>query len=265
MRTLFGFKLNLSKDEPKEDPKFYYRMSDIEKEVRETLERLEGIKIENEDDRIKNFFNGKFLRGMKKELGQMERNVNELTASQKKIIESLDSYMEGIKKKFEERIDTMKMALFQSLLQKSMEANEHLSDLTLSSQKLNKKLHEIEAELRNNGCVIKTSVPAMLDMFEQYKKNLIKIKEEDLADGVTERICSRMDEQTRICTIQLDKLIESCLSPNQILTFEKQEIVNVNVLNMLDLDDTRSTWSRDDEEFRHHDYSQIYGAKHLIS
>ena len=129
-----------------------------------------------------------------------------------------------------------------------MEINEHLSDLTLSSQNLQKKIQAIDQEFKSNGTLMKTHVPQMMDMFEEYRKNIIKIREEDLADGIVERIASRMETQTNKCIFQLDKLLEGNLSPNQILSFMKPEIVNVTALNMLDLDDTRSTWSRDDDD-----------------
>lgn len=245
MRSLFGFK---TKEQPKEDIRFWYKIEDIEKAAKESLEELEGIKIQEEDDRIKNFFNGKFLKAMKKELTQIEHSVNDLTRSQKKIIESLDAYMEGIKKKFEERIDAAKMALFESILQKSLEVNTSLSDLTISSTKLQKKLFGMREEFSTKGNVNKTLIPDMLKAFQEYKTNLIKIREEDLAEGTIERICLRMDTQTQKCAVQLDKLIEANLHPDQIIISGKAEIINVTALNMLELDDTRSTWSHEEDD-----------------
>mmetsp|Transcript_35214 Transcript_35214/g.41101 ORF Transcript_35214/g.41101 Transcript_35214/m.41101 type:complete len:104 (+) Transcript_35214:2-313(+) len=88
----------------------------------------------------------------------------------------------------------------------------------------------------------------MLDLFESYKKIVISIREEDLAEGACERIISRMETQTQKCVFQLEKFLDNNLSPGQVLVSTKPEIVNVSALNMLDLDDSRSTWSRDDSD-----------------
>ena len=154
----------------------------------------------------------------------------------------------GIKKKFEERIDAAKMALFESILQKSLEVNTSLSDLTISSTKLQKKLFGMREEFSTKGNVNKTLIPDMLKAFQEYKTNLIKIREEDLAEGTIERICLRMDTQTQKCAVQLDKLIEANLHPDQIIISGKAEIINVTALNMLELDDTRSTWSHEEDD-----------------
>lgn len=242
MRSLLSFALS------KKDSKLLYGMKDIEKAIKVTLEELEGIKIEKESDRIKNFFNDKFLRSMKKELNQIEESVNDLTQSQKKIMESLDTYMEGIKKKFEERIDAAKMFLFDTILQKSVEVNTHLSDLTISSTQLQKKLISLKQDFVSTETVLKTSIPEMLKSFLEYKSNLVKIRDEYLVEGVINQICSRIDAQTEKCVVQIHKLLENNLHPDQILVNTKAEIPSLSSLSILDLDDTRSMLSYDEDD-----------------
>lgn len=242
MRSLLSFALS------KKDSKLLYGMKDIEKAIKVTLEELEGIKIEKESDRIKNFFNDKFLRSMKKELNQIEESVNDLTQSQKKIMESLDTYMEGIKKKFEERIDAAKMFLFDTILQKSVEVNTHLSDLTISSTQLQKKLISLKQDFVSTETVLKTSIPEMLKSFLEYKSNLVKIRDEYLVEGVINQMCSRIDAQTEKCVVQIHKLLENNLHPDQILVNTKAEIPSLSSLSILDLDDTRSMLSYDEDD-----------------
>ena len=218
---------------------------DIEKAIKEAIEKIEGVTIEENTDRIKNFFNGKFLRGMRREVGLVERQVSSISQSQKEIIESLDTYMEKIRKKLEEKIDEAKSALFVSILEKNAELNTRISDLSISSNKLQKKIFGMRDELSTKGSILKLTVNDFIRQFENYRANMIKIKEDDLADNACERIVTRIQTQTDTCEAQIDQLIDTNLNISQIFTTSSPEVVHVSAMEMLDFDDTMSTMTDD--------------------
>lgn len=233
--------------EKEKDPNALHNEADIHKAIKDALEQFEGIKMESDGDRIKNFFNDKFLRSMKKELSTIETHVHEISGSQKAVIESLDSYIEKIKKKFEEKADSVKNELMGALLEKNMTVNTSFSDLALASNRLQKMLNLMKDELKNKQSVLKVTVTDFVGSFDNYRKKLIKFREDNLVERTTERVANRMQSQTDKCAADIEDILDNNLSPSEIFTLNKQEMRNVSALEMLDLDDSRSTTNTESE------------------
>ena len=252
----------------KADTESLNKPQDIEKAIKEAIEKIEGVPIEANTDRIKNFFNGKFLRGMRKEVSLIERQVSSISQSQKDVLDSLDTYMEKIRKRVEEKLESAKESLFIAILEKNSEINACLSDLTICSNKMQKKIFGMRDELQSKGSILKVTVNDFIKQFEDYRTNIISMREVDLADNGCDRIVSRIQGQISKCEFQLDKMIESNLNIGQIFTTISPEVVQVSAMDMLDFDDAMSSTTDDFEIERQATLStvmqsQLYSLKQV--